>query len=38
MKYYTRTTYDIIYKYLFALGLSVLDREWERVGIILYLT
>ena len=38
MKYYTRTTYDIIYKYLFILGLSVLDRELERVNIILYST
>jgi hypothetical protein len=37
MKYYTRTTYDITYKYLFAFGLSVLDMEWERVSIILYL-
>jgi len=37
MKYYTRTTYDITYKYLFAFGLSVLDMEWELVNIILYL-
>jgi len=38
MKYYTRTTYDTIYKYLLALGLSLLGRELERVNIILYLT
>jgi hypothetical protein len=38
MKYYTRTTYDITYKYLFAFELSVLDMEWERASIILYLT